>query len=86
MFNFVHTIAYIRLTTAEAYGILVISAFFIFILGHWLSDSLLFVYNVEMTGFTFCMLNLWSTFVTYFSCDSHNNLFVQSRTMCIPRI
>ena len=49
-------------------------------------DSLLFVGNVEPTGFAFCMLNLWSTFVTYFSCNNHNDFFVMSRTMCIPRI
>ena len=36
------------------------------------------------TGFALSMLNL--TFVTYFSCDNHNNFFVRSRIICIPRI
>ena len=88
MSGLVQTIAYIKLLTAEAYRILFISVFSAFVFGHWFFINLLFVSSVTPTGFAsyICMLNLWSTVVTYFSCDSHNNLFVQSRTMCIPRI
>ena len=73
-------------TAPPAYGILFISAFSIFVFGHWPSDSFLFVNNVEPTSLASCMLNLWSTFVTYFSSDNHNNLFFQSRITCIPKI
>ena len=42
--------------------------------------------NVKPTDFAFYTLNLWSTFVTYFSCDNHAIFFVWSQTICIPKI
>ena len=60
--------------------------FSIFVFGYCLPDSLLLVNSVEPTRFVFSMLNLCSTFITYFSYDNHNNFFVLSRTMCIPKI
>ena len=84
--DLVQTIAYIKLPTTQVYGTLLISAFSIFFFGHCLSNSLLLVGSVELTNFVFSILNIWSTFIVYFYYDKHNNLFVLSQTMCIPRI
>ena len=53
----VHTIAYIKLPTAEAYGIFIISAFPSFIFGLCLPDNLQFFGSVDPTGFASDMLN-----------------------------
>ena len=42
--------------------------------------------SVQPTDLALSMLNRWSSFVTYFSCDNHSNFFVRSQTLCIPRI
>ena len=86
MFGLVHIITYIRLPTVKAYDTFIISAFSIFIFGLCFLNNLQFAESVDSNGFAFAMLNLWSTFVTHFSYDSHNIFLVQSRTMCIPKI
>ena len=53
----VQTIAYIKLPTAEAYGIFIISAFSAFVFGLSFPDNLQFVGSVDPTGFTSDMLN-----------------------------
>ena len=53
----VHTIAYIKLPTAEACGIFIISAFSSFVFGLCLPDSLQFAGSVDPTGFASDMLN-----------------------------
>ena len=53
----VHTIAYIKLPTAEAYGIFIISAFFVVVFGLSFPDNLQFVGSVDPTGFASNMLN-----------------------------
>ena len=53
----VHTIAYIKLPTAEAYGTFIISAFSAFVFGLSLPDNLQFVESVDPTGFVSDMLN-----------------------------
>ena len=52
-----HTIAYIKLPTAEAYGIFIISAFSAFVFGLSLPDNLQFSGSVDPTGFASDMLN-----------------------------
>ena len=80
----VHTIPYIKLLTAKAYGTFIISAFSDFVFGLSLPDNLQFAGSVDSTGFASDMLNRCSTFVTYLSCDSHNCFFDRSRMICIP--
>ena len=53
----VHTIAYIKLPTAEAYGIFIISAFSAFVFGLSLPDKLQFAGSVDPTGLASDMLN-----------------------------
>ena len=53
----VHTIAYIKLPMAEAYGTFIISAFSAFVFGLCLPDNLQFAGSVDPTGFASNMLN-----------------------------
>ena len=53
----VHTIPYIELPMAEAYGSFNISAFSAFVFGLCLLDNLQFVVSVDLTGFASDMLN-----------------------------
>ncbi|KAJ0939367.1 hypothetical protein HanRHA438_Chr02g0060331 [Helianthus annuus] len=68
----IHTIAYIKLPTADAYGTLSMSLISSFEEGQSLSVSLKLGVRGELTDLALSMLNLRSTFSMYCSCDMCN--------------
>ena len=80
------TITYIKLPMAEAYNNFLISTLLLLPPRALLNIHLAVCRQWEPTDFASDMLNLSRTFVTYFSCDTHNTFLVLSRTIYIPKI
>ncbi|KAL0683372.1 hypothetical protein Bca4012_050220 [Brassica carinata] len=86
MSGLIHTIAYMRLSTADAYGVVFISSFSFSLVGLCFELSLKCPPSGVLTGFSLCMLNLSNTLSTYRSWDNHRSFFGLSRVIFIPRI
>ncbi|WZZ40969.1 hypothetical protein YC2023_037228 [Brassica napus] len=86
MSGLVHTIAYMRLPTADAYGVVFISSFSFSLVGLCFELSLKCPPSGVLTDFALCMLNLSNTLSTYRSWDNHKSFFGLSRVIFIPRI
>ncbi|WZZ23400.1 hypothetical protein YC2023_006801 [Brassica napus] len=86
MSGLVHTIAYMRLPTADAYGVVFISSFSFSLVGLCSEHNLKCPPSGVFTGFALFMLNLSNTLSTYRSWDNHKSFFGLSRVIFILRI
>ena len=81
----VHTWAYYRLLTAEAYGTTSIWSSSYWFLGHWKSPYLPTLIVGAGDALHLCILNFLRTFYMYVFCDYPNTSFLLSRWISMPK-